>query len=64
MIFQNVCSNFTGNVCLEVYSNKSTFTQVLENNYIDSNGLYSQIFDLYVSIKFKIRLLKTHALRS
>ena len=42
MIFQNVCSNFTGNVCLEVYSNKSTFIQVLENNYIDSNGLYSQ----------------------
>ena len=41
-IFQNFCSNFTGDVCLEVYSNKSNFIQVLESNYIDSNGLYSQ----------------------
>ena len=29
-------------MCLVVDTNKSNFVQVLESNYIDSNGLYSQ----------------------
>ena len=63
-IFQHFCSNVTRKVCLEVYSNKFNFTQALESNYIDSNGLYSQkrltlknqliIFASYVTLWEKV----------
>ena len=51
--FQNFCSNFMENLFLRVYDEKSSVIQALENNYIDSNCLYShkRLFSVTLCVK-------------
>ena len=58
--FQNVCSNWTKKLFLDVYNDKPNVFQVLECNYFDSSCLYSQkgliLKDRLVTFVFSVAL--------